>query len=311
VSASIVDASALGVPVTFNAASHFIDRHVAEGRGGKTAIECGDERVTYADLHGRVNRFGRALVERLSVRPEERVALLLFDGSPFFYSFFAAIKIGAVAVPINTLWTSDDCRYALADSRARVVIVSEELLPKLLAIAPGERRGLEHIVVVSGAAPPAIQDNVRIWRWTDLVSGLSADLDAAPTSRDDAAFWLYSSGSTGRPKACVHLQHDMVICAELFGKGILGACDGDRFFSVAKLFFAYGLGNACTFPLAVGGTSKLVSWVENGKAPDMLTANRRDPTGATTRSRPLCQFPLVATYRGSGSTDEARNFVCR
>ncbi len=257
---SIIDAPALGVAAVFNAASHFVDRHVDEGRGTTTAIECGDDRVSYVELLERVNQLGRALRERLAVRSEERVALLLLDTPYFFYSFFGAIKAGAVAVPINTLWTPADYEYVLADSRARVVIVSEELVPRLTAIDPERRQSLEHVVIVpsvKGEPAPAVSGHVRTWHWSDLVSGVSTDLDAAATSRDDAAFWLYSSGSTGRPKGCVHLHHDMVVCAELYAKGVLGARESDRFFSVPKLFFAYGLGNGGYFPLAVGGTSIL------------------------------------------------------
>jgi benzoate-CoA ligase len=169
------------------------------------------------------------------------------------------MKMGAVAVPINTLWTSADYEYVFSDSRARVVIVNEELLPRLTAIPPDRRRTLEHVVVAGTSSAPVSNGSagVTIWGWNDLVSGVSTDLDAARTQRDDAAFWLYSSGSTGRPKGCVHLHHDMVVCAELFARGILGAREDDRFFSAPKLFFAYGLGNAGYFPLAVGGTSIL------------------------------------------------------
>ncbi|HEU4690593.1 MAG TPA: benzoate-CoA ligase family protein [Vicinamibacterales bacterium] len=250
------DATALGVPDVFNAATHFIDRHIGEGRGAKTAIECRDERVSYADLAARVNQLGRALRERLDVRREERVVLLLLDSPQFLYSFFGAIKIGAVPVPVNTLWTSADYRYLLADTRARVVIVSAELAPKLAAIDAEHLPGVEHVVVI-GEPANSFDGRARTWRWTDLVAGVATELDPVATSRDEAAFWLYSSGSTGRPKGCVHLQHDMVVCAELFAKGVLGANENDRFFSVPKLFFAYGLGNAGYFPLAVGGTSIL------------------------------------------------------
>ena len=256
---SFASAEALGVPEAFNAASHFVDRHLTDGRGDRVAIECGDERVTYAQLSARVSQFGRALRDRLGVRAEERVALLLLDDPHFFYAFFGAIKAGAVAVPVNTLWTPADYEYVLGDCRARVVVVREELAPRLAAIPADRRRGLEHVVLAGGegASVPALDGSARVWRWSDLVSEVSADLEAAATSRDDAAFWLYSSGSTGRPKGCVHLHHDMVVCAELFAKGVLGARESDRFFSVPKLFFAYGLGNAGYFPLAVGGTSIL------------------------------------------------------
>jgi benzoate-CoA ligase len=240
-------AEALGVPDIFNAAAHFVDRHLREGRGDKVAIECGDERVTYAKLHDRVNRFGSALRARFDVRPEERVALILLDGPAFAYAFFGAIKIGAVPIPVNTLWKAADYRFLLNDSGARVLVISAELLPELRKIPPGELRSLRH-VIVAGAEMGELER---------LLADGAPDLTAEPTSRDAPAFWLYSSGSTGAPKGCVHLQHDMVVCAELFGRGILGITGEDRCFSVAKLFFAYGLGNALYFPLAVGATAIL------------------------------------------------------
>jgi benzoate-CoA ligase family protein len=242
--ASIVTAAGLGVPPVFNAATHFVDRHLREGRGAKVAIECGDERVTYAELAARVNQFGSALRE-FDVRPEDRVLLLLLDTPAFHVAFFGAIKIGAVPIPVNTLWKPADYRHVLNDSRARVAIVSEELRPKLDGLDRADVPALRHVV----AAGPQLDS---------LLSQGSAELEPDPTSRDAPAFWLYSSGSTGAPKGCVHLQHDMVVCAELFGKGVLGLGPGDRCFSVAKLFFAYGLGNAGYFPLAVGATSVLM-----------------------------------------------------
>ena len=244
-------AAALGVPAIFNATSHFVDRHLREGRGGKVAIECGDETVTYAELHERVNRAGSALRTCGGVTTGDRVALLLLDGPAFAYSFFGAIKIGAVPIPINTLWKADDYQYVLDDSAARVLIISEELLPEFARIPSDTRLTLAHVIVVGSRAHPELAD---FEQW--LAQG-APDLEAEKTSRDAPAFWLYSSGSTGVPKACVHLQHDMVVCAELFGRGVLGLTEADRCFSVAKLFFAYGLGNALYFPLAVGATSIL------------------------------------------------------
>src|SRR5438552_10025493 len=144
-------AADLGVPEQFNAAVCFIDRHLAEGRGAKVAIECGDERVTYAELAERVNRCGNVLREAgCGVRPGERVVLLLLDGPAFFYAFFGAIKIGAVPVPINTLWKTADYRYVLNDSAARVAIVSDALLPAIDAIPRSDVLALEQVVVASG-----------------------------------------------------------------------------------------------------------------------------------------------------------------
>src|SRR5580704_2043683 len=123
------------LPDAFNVATYFVDRNVIEGRGEKTAIECGDERVSYRQLLERTNRAGNAL-RQLGVRPEERVFLLLLDTSEFLYSFFGAIKIGAVAVPANTLLKPHEYEYLLNDTRARVMLVSEALLPQILSI-PG------------------------------------------------------------------------------------------------------------------------------------------------------------------------------
>ena len=237
------------LPDQFNAATYFIDRHLHQGRGEKIAIEAQDVRVSYRQLWEKVNRFGNAL-RQLKVRIEERVFLLLLDSPEFAISFFGAIKIGAVAVPVNTLLKPADYRYILNNSRARVAVVSESLYPQMQGWE--QLRYLQHVVVVVGATPPA-----GTLRFADLVEQTSPDLEAEPTSKDDAAFWLYSSGSTGFPKACVHLQHDMVVCAERYAQGILGMTENDRCFSAAKLFFAYGLGNALYFPLAVGGTSIL------------------------------------------------------
>jgi benzoate-CoA ligase family protein len=236
----------------FNAAEYFIDRHLLEGRSRRTAIECGEDQVTYAQLAERVNRFGSGLKNSLAVRIEERVFLLLPDIPEFAYCFFGAIKIGAVPVPVSTLLRANEYEYLLNDTRARVAVVHESLVP-LLPQIPRERLPFLNSVLVVGngdAQPGAIS-------FADLLSAGSPELAAAPTCVDDAAFWLYSSGSTGSPKGCVHLHHDMRVATEQYATRVLQIRESDRFFSVAKLFFAYGLGNALYFPLAVGATAIL------------------------------------------------------
>ena len=146
-----LSADDLGVPPLLNAAEYFVDRNVAAGRGDKVAIECGDERVTYAQLLERVNRFGTALRDELGVRPEERVMLLLLDEPAFVYAFFGTMKIGAIAVPANTLLKEADYRYLLNDTRATVLVVSEALLPAIERIPRAELRRLRHVVVVGSA----------------------------------------------------------------------------------------------------------------------------------------------------------------
>jgi len=237
------------LPETFNVATYFVDRNVLEGRGEKTAIECGEERISYRQLMERTNRVGNAL-RRLGVRIEERVALLLLDTPEFLYSFFGIIKSGAVAVPVNTYLKAHEYEYLLNDCRARVVLVSESLLPQLQSIPRERLKYLREIVVVGGRSQP----HSTLGQLMDNASG---ELDAEPTRKDDAAFWLYSSGSTGPPKGCVHLHHDMVVCSELYARNILHMSEHDRCYSVARLFFAYGLGNAGYFPLGCGATTIL------------------------------------------------------
>jgi benzoate-CoA ligase family protein len=237
------------LPEVFNVATYFVDRNVLEGRGEKTAIECGDERVSYRQLLERTNRAGNAL-RKLDVRLEERVVLLLLDTPDFLYSFFGTIKIGGVAVPTNTLLKPYEYEYLLNDARARIVLVSEALLPQLQSIQPERLKYLREIVVVGGR-------NRQHLCLSELMDAASPELEAEATHKDDSAFWLYSSGSTGSAKGCVHLHHDMVVCTELYARNILRINERDRCYSVARLFFAYGLGNAGYFPLGCGATTIL------------------------------------------------------
>jgi benzoate-CoA ligase family protein len=268
----------IALPKTFNVASRFVDRNILEGRGGRTAIECGDEQITYWQLQERTNRAGNAL-RKLDVRPEERVLLFLSDGPEFLYCFFGAIKAGAVAVPANPLLKAHAYEYLLNDTRARVVFVSEASLPQLHSIPRERLRYLREIVVVGEANPPHLC-------LRELMAVSSPELEAEPTSPDDPAFWLYSSGSTGAAKGCVHLHHDMVISSELYARNILRMNQDDRCYSVARLFFAYGLGNAGYFPLYCGATT-------------ILSPARPTPAGIYAdieRFRPTLFFSVPSNY---------------
>lgn len=232
----------------FNVATRFVDQNVAKGRGGNTAIECGDQRITYRELLENTNRAGNAL-RRLGVRVGERVLILLPDSPEFLYCFYGAIKIGAVAVPLNTLLKPADYEYLFNHSEARVAVVHATLAPQALAHPRERLKYLEAMVIAGGSG-----EGVRL---ETLMKEAASDLEPAPTLRDDPAFWLYSSGSTGKPKACVHLHHDMVVCAESYAQGVLKMTSADRCYSVARLFFAYGLGNIGYFPLSVSATTIL------------------------------------------------------
>jgi benzoate-CoA ligase family protein len=311
-----LEVATITLPETFNVATWFVDRNIQEGRGAKVAIECGDERITYQQLLENTNRAGNALVE-LGVRPEERVLLILLDTPDFLYCFFGAIKIGAVAVPVNTLAKPQDYEYMLNDSRARTVIVSEPLLPHLEAIAGEKLRYLRQIVVasdfmqglslqhpsvreVSPRNAPARTDSTApfpVRSWKSLLDSASTRLDAAATSKDEPAFWLYSSGSTGPSKGCVHLHHDMVVCCEAYAKGILQMSESDRCFSVARLFFAYGLGNAGYYPLGCGATT-ILDPVRPTPSTIFADIERHRPT--LFFSVPTNFAALLAHYRGGG-----------
>ena len=241
-------APVVSLPHSFSIADYLVDRHVREGRASRTAILFGDDSITYGQVAERSNRVANAL-RSLGVRREERVLLLLLDTPAFVYSFFGAQKIGAVPIPTNTLLKSQDYRYMLNDSKATVAIVSEPLLPQLATIPRAELPYLQHLII--DGAPTAGGS-----AFGDLFDAPST-LELEPTGKDDAAFWLYSSGTTGFPKGAVHLHHDIVHTVVCYAQGILGISPADRMFSVAKLFFAYGLGNALTFPFAVGATTVL------------------------------------------------------
>jgi len=240
---------AIELPERLNAASVFVDSNVDAGRGDKPAILCGDETVTYAQLQTNVNRVANALLD-LGVRIEQRVAILMPDNPDCVYAFFGAIKIGAIAIPMNTILMPKDYEYLLNDSRAHVLVVHPSLLGHIMEIR-GSLQYLEHIVVAGPDhdAPLVLED---------LMAAASPTAEAADTNRDDTAFWLYSSGTTGFPKGAIHLHHDMIIEADYYARDTIELVESDVSFSVAKLFFAYGLGNGLYFPLRTGGTTVLL-----------------------------------------------------
>ena len=246
-----VDSSArpagIRYPDIFNVAVPLIDRHLDEVRGGKTAIVFDDtgDTVTFGQLAERVNRCGN-LLQSLAGEPEGRVLMVVKDCPEFFYVFWGAIKAGLVPVPLNTLLRASDYQHIIDDSGCAGLVYSPEYREEVARALSGANHEPTFILCTEG--PSSV---------SDMLEEASAILEPAATSADSECFWLYSSGSTGRPKGAVHRHRDIVTTCVHYAENTLGVVEDDVCFSAAKLFFAYGLGNAMTFPLWAGATTVL------------------------------------------------------
>jgi benzoate-CoA ligase len=262
----------------------FIDRHVATGHGDRAALRWHDQVVTYAQLAADINRAGNAL-RRLGVRPEERVLLVMWDSPEFVSSFWGALKIGAVPVPVNTFLRTDEYDYLLHDSRASTLIVSPELWP---VVEPITTQWLRHRLVGGKGGHDAL--SFAAVRETE-----SSTLEPEPTHRDDTALWLYSSGSTGTPKGVIHLHRDLLYCAETYAREVLALGPEDVTLAAPRLFFAYGLGGGMSFALYAGATAVLVS---ERPTPESMFA-------AIHRQRPTIFFGVPTLYAAMLQVKEA------
>lgn len=239
---------------SFNTAVAFIDRHLDEGRREKVAIRTEDEDVTYGQLAERVNRCGNVF-KSLGLSSGDRMLMAVTDGPEFYYSFWGAIKLGIIPIPVNTLLRAPDYQFLIDDSGCAAVTYSEALESE---IAPAVTKAKNSALI----ALPTRGDSSL---WSRMVEA-GDQLDPAERTPTDECFWLYSSGSTGNPKGVVHSHRDMVITSQRYAVDTLGVKESDTFFSAGKLFFSYGFGNAMTFPLWIGGTAILSP---RRTAPDM------------------------------------------
>ena len=236
----------------FNFAEHLIERN--RERPDKTAYTDDRGTLTYGELADGIRRMGAALLD-CGIRREERVLLLMHDCNDWPVAFLGSMYAGIVPVAVNTLLTADDYAYMLGNCRASGIIASRALLET--AREAMDRAGMAGIpVIVSGPADPPPPGCLAL---DALLAGADALPAGAKTSPDEPGFWLYSSGSTGNPKGTVHTHANPYWTAELYGKGVLGIHENDVCFSAAKLFFAYGLGNALSFPLSVGASVVLMA----------------------------------------------------
>lgn len=232
---------------TYNVAVNFIDRHLDEGRGDKIVIrQDGIDDVSYSALAKNVNRCGNAFLT-MGIEPGDRILLMIKDCPAFYYAFWGAIKAGFIPVPLNTLLRAKDYSFNIENSEAAVVIYSPEFAAEVEpALVDATHKPAVTITTDGGGDDLASR-----------MAGCSTDLTAAATGPNDDAFWLYSSGSTGNPKGVVHTHKDIPVTCQNYAVDTLAMSENDVCFSAAKLFFAYGLGNAMTFPLWVGGTAIL------------------------------------------------------
>jgi benzoate-CoA ligase len=238
------------IPRDYNAAHDLLQRNVS--RAGKVAFmdALSGEQLTYGQLAEQSHRFANALRAQ-GFAPESRVLLAVLDTPQWPVAFLGCILAGVVPVAANTLLTTQDFEFMLRDSRAQGLVVSNALLPAFEPLL-GKVDTLKSVIVAG------VDESAAHTTMAALLRASAATPDVAATCADDACFWLYSSGSTGAPKGTVHLHSHLVQTAELYGRGVLGIRESDVVYSAAKLFFAYGLGNALTFPMSVGATTVLL-----------------------------------------------------
>lgn len=235
----------------FNAADYLLDRHVRDGNGARTAVITPRGRFTYAELADAVHRVAGGF-RAMGVRPEERVMLCMVDGIELLTGILGAMYAGAVPVPVSTMNTGPELGKVLADARARVLCVSDEFTPAAKAaieVAP------EVTDVVLDRADPVRFDRVKTHDWSELST--SDPMPPYETWEDSPALWLYTSGTTGEPKGAMHRHASIRAVCETYADKVLGIRAEDKCFSVAKLFFAYGIGNSAFFPLSAGACSVL------------------------------------------------------
>jgi 4-hydroxybenzoate-CoA ligase len=241
----------------YNAVTDFVDAQVARGLGEKIAFIDADRSLSYGELQASTCRFAAAL-RSLGLRPEERLALLLYDTVDFPVAFWGGVRAGIVVLPLNTLLTAEQYAYILSDSRASAIIAAAPFARTLVPVLDRLPRLRTVILVGSDGEDRAAFPGRGVHELADLLADESPPLFTAPTLSDEVAFWMYTSGSTGEPKGVKHVHTTMMAAARLMGRSVIGIREDDVVFSAAKLFFSYGLGNAMAFPMSVGATTVLL-----------------------------------------------------
>jgi benzoate-CoA ligase family protein len=241
----------------FNACEYLLDRRVAAGDGARIALTGpasaggASGEISYAELHDRVCRTAAGL-RGLGLQPEQRVLMMMADSPRFVVVYLAAMRTGAIPVPVSTMLHADGIAELLRDSRARFLAVTHEFAASAAAAA--------------GSAPEllAVLGETQL----DELASAPRDESVYDTREDAPAFWLYTSGTTGTPKAAMHRHESVRVVCETYGTRVLGIRPEDRCLSAAKAFFAYGLGNSVLFPMSVGAGAVLCP---SPSKPDVIT----------------------------------------
>ncbi len=241
----------ISLPTRLNIAEHFLARPARE-HPSRIAVQGEPRPYTYRELAAMAERAAGALLDA-GCRRGDRVLVVLPDSAEFIAGFFGIVRIGAIAVPVNSGAPVSDYAHFLADCAPRFAIVAASRLEALLE--SGKASGIERLIVVGGPAPKG--KSPRATRWEECLAAAPAVTEAADTAASEPAFFLYTSGSGGTPKAAVHRHQDMMVTFECYARGVLGLHAEDRTLSVSKLFFAYGMGNGMYFPLGVGASTIL------------------------------------------------------
>ncbi len=282
----------------FNAADYLVHRHLAEGRAGNLAVRGSGSDLTYGDLSSRVRTVGAAL-RGLGLRRDDRVLMVMSDDVPMLTTILGAFHAGFVATPISTMLNGAELGRIVADSGAAAVVCTGEFtnsVAEALRVAPH----VEHVVHVGDPGALSGDDGVRLHDWDSFVAAGAAALTVEPTSGDTEptvddswALWLYTSGTTGLPKAAMHRHANIRYVCETYGQQVLGITPGDTTFSVAKMFFAYGIGNTVFFPFSVGAST-------------VLEPQRPSPQGVLERlrgERPTLFFAVPTFFAALAASD--------
>lgn len=276
-------------PDTFNAADFLVDRHVRDGNGARPAVVTDTRTLSYSQLSHEIQTVAAGLRD-IGVRPEERVLMCMVDDVELFTAILATMRLGAIAVPASTMLTGTELAKLVVDSRARVMLASPEYSDAVVEAVESSAE-LRH-VVFAGKSSAAVRPSVHVHSWETFVGDAASYQQPHRTCGDSPALWLYTSGTTGMPKAAMHRHIDIKFVAENYGQRVLGIRPGDRCLSVAKLFFAYGIGNSMFFPLSVGATALLEP---QRPTPKLMAGRARGDRATLLFGTPSFWGPLLAS----------------